>query len=89
MSVAGILFLTASLLAVAAMVAVIPMMRRFEEEGRKIGFDFFSLRAGLWFFRPSSLPPEMEAIGRRMRIFAVLLLWPAFALLCVAWIIDR
>lgn len=84
-----LLFVTAGLLSVSAILTLVPLMRRFEKEGRKVGFDFYSLRSGLWFFRPASLPAQMEPIGRKIRVYAVLLLWPAFALLCIAWVIDR
>jgi hypothetical protein len=88
-TVLTLLFVTAALLSVSAILTLVPLMRRFEKEGRKAGFDFYSLRAGLWFFHPESLPAQMEPIGRKIRVCAVLLLWPAFALLCIAWIIDR
>lgn len=39
-----LLFVTAGLLGVSAILTLVPMMRRFEKEGRKVGFDFYSLR---------------------------------------------
>jgi len=88
-TVLTLLFATAGVLSISAILTLLPLMRRFEKEGRKVGFDFYSLRAGIWFFRPASLPAHMEPIARRIRVYAVLLLWPPFALLCIAWIIDR
>jgi len=89
MTVFSLLFASAGILGVAAVLTLVPLMRRFEKEGQKVGFDFYSLRAGLWLVRPSLLPSHMEPLGRRIRIYSILLLWPAFALICLAWIIDR
>jgi hypothetical protein len=88
-TVFNLLFLTAGILSVAAVLTLVPLMRRFEKEGQKVDFDFYSLRAGLWLVRPSLLPSHMEPLGRKIRVYSILLLWPAFALMCIAWFIDQ
>ena len=68
---------------------LIPLMRRFTAERRKVGFDFYSVRAGLWLFRPTMMSPSLEPLGRRIRFYSILQLWPACALCGIAWFIDR
>lgn len=85
MTTLTLLFLAGSLLGVIAVLKLVPLMRHFAEEGKKADFDFYSLRASTWVFRPASLPERMIPIGLKIRFYAIALLWPACALLCVAW----
>jgi hypothetical protein len=82
------LFIAAAFLAFSATVALIPLMIRFKEEGRKAGVNFHGSPGALLIFRPQSLPSSMASLARKIRIYAGCLLWPAFALLCIAWIMS-
>ena len=80
----NLLFITGGILGVAALFKLLPLMRRFTDEGRRVGFDFYSFRTSRWFLRPELLPRAMEPLGRKIRLYAVFLLWPAALLFLAA-----
>ncbi len=81
----SILFIVGGILGVIGGVLTFRFGRRVEEEGKKVGFDFFSGDAALMWFRPDRLPVTMRPFARQARLAGMLFLWPAFALMCVAF----
>jgi hypothetical protein len=80
----ALLFITGTILGIVALLKLLPLMWRFTEEGRRVGFDFYSFRGSKWFFRPVLLPATMEPLGRKIRLYAVFLLWPSALLFLAA-----
>jgi hypothetical protein len=84
----SILFIVGAILGVIGGILMFRFGRRMEEEGKKVGFDFFSREAALMWFMPDRLPVTMRPSVRQARLAGMLFLWPAFALLCVAFFLK-
>ncbi len=82
---ASILLIVGTILGVIGGVLMVRYGRRMEEEGKKVGFDFFSRDAALMWFMPDRLPVTMRPFARQTRLAGMLFLWPAFGLMCVAF----
>lgn len=84
----AILFIVGAILGVIGGILMFRCLRRMEEEGKKIGYDFFSRDYALLWFRPHRLPVTMRPFARQARLAGMLFLWPAFALMCVAFLLK-
>jgi hypothetical protein len=84
----SILFIVGAILGVIGGILMFRFIRHMEEEGKKIGYDFFSRDYALSWFRPDRLPVTMRPFARQARLAGMLFLWPAFAFICVAFFLK-
>jgi hypothetical protein len=83
-----ILFIVGSILGVIGSFLMFRSGRRMEEEGKKVGFDFYSRDATLMWFLPDRLPVPMRPFARQARLAAIVFLWPACAIMIVALLLK-
>lgn len=84
----SILFIAGAILGVIGGILMFRFGRRMEEEGKKIGYDFLSRDYALMLSRPDRLPVTMRPFARQARLAGMVFLWPAFALMCVAFFLK-
>lgn len=84
----ALFFLSSFVLAIIAIVRLIRASRKLEGEGRRLGYDFFSLDYSLGLFRPEKLPPSLRPHVKKMWRVGLAFLLPAVALMLVGFWLE-